>query len=151
MAIWIPKPGELERARDDERASELRSLREERDSARAEAHAARVEAHRLRDLHAKAIGEACIAEKALDDIRAVVAERDALRAVLLPIVNDADVWASDEGWRCGMCGKPATCFGGYAGCHDTLRFACDECCGHWQEDGWCVTVEALRDALGGEK
>jgi hypothetical protein len=41
---------------------------------------------------------------------------------------------------CHHCGKPATCFGSY---EDNLHpaFACDECCGHGNEDGWCEPVE----------
>lgn len=43
--------------------------------------------------------------------------------------------------ECHECGKPATCFGSY---EDDLHpaFACDDCCGHGNEDGRCVPVEA---------
>lgn len=36
---------------------------------------------------------------------------------------------------CQSCGKPATCSGQYSG--EAERLACDECCGHGNEDGWC--------------
>lgn len=37
---------------------------------------------------------------------------------------------------CATCGQPATCFGAYEEA-TTPTFACDECCGHGNEDGWC--------------
>ena len=37
---------------------------------------------------------------------------------------------------CACCGKSATCFGAYEG-SEKPAFACDECCGHGNEDGWC--------------
>ncbi len=37
---------------------------------------------------------------------------------------------------CYACKKPATCVGQ---CEDSeLEFCCDECCGHGNEDGWCI-------------
>lgn len=39
---------------------------------------------------------------------------------------------------CANCGKPATCYGAYEDC--PAGFACDECCGHGNEDGWCVPL-----------
>lgn len=40
---------------------------------------------------------------------------------------------------CANCGKPAACFGSY---EDDLHpaYACDECCGHGNEDGHCEPV-----------
>lgn len=38
---------------------------------------------------------------------------------------------------CETCKKPATCFGTYEQ-SDAWGFACDECCGHGNEDGHCV-------------
>lgn len=35
---------------------------------------------------------------------------------------------------CRNCGNAATCYGKY---EDDAGFACDECCGHGCEDGWC--------------
>lgn len=37
------------------------------------------------------------------------------------------------------CGKPATCIGSYEG-HTPIAPACDKCCGHGNEDGWCVPI-----------
>lgn len=39
--------------------------------------------------------------------------------------------------ECGICGKPAVCFGSYDGNQD---YACDECCGHGCEDGSCYPL-----------
>lgn len=44
---------------------------------------------------------------------------------------------SDGGFDCD-CGKPATCYGSYEG--RPQYFACDDCCGHGQEDGRCEPV-----------
>lgn len=40
--------------------------------------------------------------------------------------------------RC-VCGAPATCIGSYEGNGDA-DIGCDTCCGHGNEDGWCVRV-----------
>ena len=46
---------------------------------------------------------------------------------------------------CEICGKkPATCFGSYEGQPES--FACDDCCGHGNEDGFCVPVLDLSAA-----
>ncbi len=52
----------------------------------------------------------------------------------------------DHGAALCACGKPATCWGSYEG-HGKPEFACDDCCGHGNEDGWCVpaTVAAIAD------
>jgi len=44
---------------------------------------------------------------------------------------------------CARCGAPATCFGSY---EDDLSpaFACDDCCGHGNEDGQCEPVTGDR-------
>ena len=40
------------------------------------------------------------------------------------------------------CGEPATCFGEYETCDGTSAgYACDTCCGHGSEDGWCEEVD----------
>jgi hypothetical protein len=44
---------------------------------------------------------------------------------------------------CG-CGHAATCIGSYEG--SPLAPGCDGCCGHGNEDGWCVSVENERHA-----
>lgn len=41
---------------------------------------------------------------------------------------------------CHVCGKPATCIGAYEG-ETVERPACDSCCGHGNEDGWCRPIE----------
>lgn len=53
---------------------------------------------------------------------------------------------------CRICGKPASCYGTYEG---SAGYACDECCGHGNEDGECepiatpqsVADEAVKPAL----
>ena len=40
---------------------------------------------------------------------------------------------------CHICGKPATCIGAYEGGTEA-QSACDDCCGHGNEDGWCVPI-----------
>lgn len=46
-----------------------------------------------------------------------------------------------KGPLCQDCGKkPATCFGAYEG-QKPETFACDECCGHGNEDGHCHPIE----------
>lgn len=45
-----------------------------------------------------------------------------------------------SGARCRECGKPATCYGNYEMCGEA--YACDDCCGHGNEDGWCKPVLA---------
>lgn len=49
--------------------------------------------------------------------------------------------AEEDLW-CETCGNPATCFGCYEGVHG---YACDTCCGHENEDGWCKMLEAGDD------
>jgi hypothetical protein len=41
--------------------------------------------------------------------------------------------------KCYNCGKPATCYGAYEDTNE--HFACNDCCGHGNEDGWCDPVE----------
>lgn len=41
---------------------------------------------------------------------------------------------------CSHCGGPATCMGAYED-ERNIGFGCDNCCGHGNEDGWCVPVE----------
>ncbi len=48
--------------------------------------------------------------------------------------------------RCRICGKPAACIGRYEG-HGIVAFACDECCGHGNEDGECSQLAAPDAAL----
>ena len=79
--------------------------------------------------------------------------------------DPADVVDTPTHWRepaCG-CGKLATCWGSYE--DSNHEFACDECCGHWSEDGHCeqldecdpqivrlqCEVDELRQKLAGNK
>lgn len=52
------------------------------------------------------------------------------------------VGVSIEG-RCG-CGIEPTCVGVYEGA--PIALGCDGCCGHGNEDGWCVDVVQERHA-----
>lgn len=42
--------------------------------------------------------------------------------------------------------KPATCFGVYEVMEQPITAACDDCCGHGNEDGWCRPIAEM-DAL----
>jgi hypothetical protein len=66
--------------------------------------------------------------------------RCAVHAVEAGPVEDID-------GACYACGEPATCHGRYEG-HGSVQFACDECCGHGCEDGWCEPVDT--DANAGD-
>jgi hypothetical protein len=52
---------------------------------------------------------------------------------------------------CVFCDGPATCFGRYEHQQQQTTFACDQCCGHGNEDGHCrqlvnTILEALSEA-----
>lgn len=40
---------------------------------------------------------------------------------------------------CDRCGQLATCLGAYEGT-EIPDYACDNCCGHGNEDGWCRPI-----------
>lgn len=44
--------------------------------------------------------------------------------------------------RCAICGKPATCLGRYEDPGEP-EYACDDCCGHGNEDGWCNSIKIV--------
>lgn len=46
--------------------------------------------------------------------------------------------------KCSVCGKPATCLGRYEG-HGPWRWACDDCCGHGNEDGECRPISDVAE------
>ncbi len=46
---------------------------------------------------------------------------------------------------CAVCAKLPACIGAYEG-HSPIAFACDECCGHGNEDGWCVPLAKAAEA-----
>lgn len=49
--------------------------------------------------------------------------------------------ARNKPQTCAVCGTPATCFGEYETCDGTSAgYACDTCCGHGNEDGWCEAL-----------
>lgn len=41
---------------------------------------------------------------------------------------------------CAHCGEPAICFGVYEDSTQPAARACDSCCGHGNEDGWCKPI-----------
>lgn len=49
------------------------------------------------------------------------------------------------GVACVYCGEPATCFGSYEG--SAACPACDECCGHGNEDGSCRSLDEIAEAM----
>ena len=59
----------------------------------------------------------------------------------------AEISATRAAWPvCAQCKKqPAACVGSYEG--DGAAFACDECCGHSNEDGWCCPIAEVDKAL----
>ena len=47
---------------------------------------------------------------------------------------------------CAVCDAAATCFGEYGTCDGSgAGYACDDCCAHGNEDGWCEDLDILRD------
>jgi len=53
--------------------------------------------------------------------------------------------------KCAICGEVAACMGSYEA--DTAfeaAFACSGCCGHGNEDGWCVPVADAADKRNSE-
>jgi hypothetical protein len=48
--------------------------------------------------------------------------------------------SASEKPTCAICGKPATCFGRYEHPDNPEQFACDDCCGHGNEDGHCEPI-----------
>ena len=49
--------------------------------------------------------------------------------------------------RCAVCGNRATCRGVYEPPMDRApAYACDTCCGHGNEDGWCEPVGHWKEA-----
>lgn len=59
-------------------------------------------------------------------------ERSYAKALMAAIKGEA---------LCEGCGNPATCVGEYETCNEEVAFACDHCCGHGNEDGWCKPLE----------
>ncbi len=51
--------------------------------------------------------------------------------------------------KCVYCENPATCFGSYE-CDTNHGFACDDCCGHGNEDGQCEPLQKFFAQVGTE-
>ncbi len=69
----------------------------------------------------------------LEDIARLKSERKSLmQAALGPKV--CTIWLEH-----GPCGKPAACLGAYEG-SSVYEYACDEHCGHGNEDGHCEPI-----------
>ncbi len=82
------------------------------------------------------------------EIRALKSERDDLKTELA-IACEAITGFVEAGIRCFHCRKRlATCVGAYEGTKEQLS-ACDECCGHGNEDGWCVPISEYVDERKG--
>lgn len=45
--------------------------------------------------------------------------------------------------KCSRCGKPAACLGSYESPDNPYEYACDECCGHGNEDGHCEQLDRI--------
>lgn len=57
--------------------------------------------------------------------------------------------AGSDPLKCTHCGKVAKCFARYEE-HGPAALACDECCGHGNEDGWCVPLDRAQALLEAE-
>lgn len=44
---------------------------------------------------------------------------------------------------CAVCSKVAACAGRYEDDENPIAFACHDCCGHGNEDGWCIRLEDI--------
>jgi len=73
------------------------------------------------------------------------AQRDKARADCDALGADIDALMGANVQMCDHCGeRPAACFGAYEGVEEG-SFACDVCCGHGNEDGWCEPVGEAND------
>lgn len=89
-----------------------------------EANALRMERERLREENVRLLNiMGSISAQLCDATRELDAARAALR---------------DVAPRCGVCGALAACFGSYEG--ERESYACNNCCGHGNEDGHCVAL-----------
>jgi hypothetical protein len=55
-------------------------------------------------------------------------------------VNKRVILVLDPIPHCKFCGKPATCIGRDSDSIGPDEYACDDCCGHGNEDGHCHTI-----------
>lgn len=97
-----------------------------------------VEEHtsRLWSVHVTALGEKVIAHY-LDAPSRTIALACSL-VVLAQGLLSAE--PSEEPARCELCGKEAACFGVYENPDNETAYACNDCCAHGNEDGWCKPV-----------
>lgn len=52
---------------------------------------------------------------------------------------EGGIQQATEQTLCKNCGSPATCIGSYEG--SPIAPACDKCCGHGNEDGYCNPIK----------
>lgn len=99
--------------------------------------------------------EAQLAESSEEHQHTIAAMMDAAQ-----LAEKAEKEARLRWPKCANCHKTpandATCFGTYEDPAHPVEFACDECCGHSNEDGWCeqitdTAVDFLRDLLSDAK
>jgi hypothetical protein len=69
----------------------------------------------------------------------LAAEDEDIVAGVEHLLQQALATEREKAPRCAVCGKPATCLGRYEG-HGPWQWACDDCCGHGNEDGECRPV-----------
>jgi hypothetical protein len=65
-----------------------------------------------------------------------------IRALLALVERQAALLDEPPPSRC-VCGNEPTCVGRYEG-HGPIGVGCDGCCGHGNEDGWCLRLEEER-------
>ncbi len=54
---------------------------------------------------------------------------------------------SDEIPECAFCQRPAGCVGRYEDPGNPIEFACNECCGHGNEDGRCIPLSDVAEQM----
>lgn len=65
-----------------------------------------------------------------------------LRTLLAALTVPGELGAIGDG-TCAHCNNPATCIGRYEVCEGPREPACDDCCGHGNEDGSCEPIAPL--------
>jgi hypothetical protein len=91
--------------------------------------------------YAEGYGKAGLHGRWGDLMRAI----DAYASALLAQQETEIARLSAQVLKCHVCGKPACCIGNYEGA-DHYEPACDSCCGHGNEDGWCRPIaEAIAE------
>jgi hypothetical protein len=68
---------------------------------------------------------------------------------LLVLLASKDQQQARDWPMCRQCEKrPASCFGAYEGSGHDVSLACDDCCGHGNEDGWCKPLVEAAAMVG---